>query len=205
MPTGRITGTSCICGSIRYVDYMTDGQTQFLVSVTFVYDDRPDPYSEYRSGFEIRTRRRCSRLEVRTHADAERLVRTYHLIYLDQRAGMAHLLPHNGVSLLSQIKVLGHDGDRAEELPPLEFDYTRFSPERPQVFQCPGSRTCRPFAGQRDLELVDLFGKGLPDILEMNGTVRYWRNLGGGAFRPAARDARCTGWLASRRRWRANA
>ena len=33
-----------------------------------------------------------------------------------------------------------------------------------------------------DLELVDLFGNGLPDILEMNGTVRYWRNLGGGRF-----------------------
>src|SRR5690606_41396136 len=33
-----------------------------------------------------------------------------------------------------------------------------------------------------DLELADLFGNGLPDILEMNGTVRYWRNLGGGRF-----------------------
>ena len=33
-----------------------------------------------------------------------------------------------------------------------------------------------------DLELVDLFGNGLPDIFEMNGTVRYWRNLGGGQF-----------------------
>ena len=29
---------------------------------------------------------------------------------------------------------------------------------------------------------MDLFGNGLPDILEMNGTVRYWRNLGGGRF-----------------------
>ncbi|NOT57510.1 MAG: hypothetical protein HOP18_23135 [Deltaproteobacteria bacterium] len=33
-----------------------------------------------------------------------------------------------------------------------------------------------------DLELADLFGHGLPDILEMNGTVRYWRNLGDGKF-----------------------
>ena len=29
---------------------------------------------------------------------------------------------------------------------------------------------------------MDLFGNGLPDLLEMNGTVRYWRNLGGGRF-----------------------
>jgi len=33
-----------------------------------------------------------------------------------------------------------------------------------------------------DLELADLFGNGLPDILEMNGVVRYWRNLGGDRF-----------------------
>jgi len=32
------------------------------------------------------------------------------------------------------------------------------------------------------LELADLFGNGLPDILEMNGLVRYWRNLGDGRF-----------------------
>ena len=32
------------------------------------------------------------------------------------------------------------------------------------------------------LRLVDLFGNGLPDVLEMNGVVRYWRNLGNGAL-----------------------
>ena len=32
------------------------------------------------------------------------------------------------------------------------------------------------------MELVDLHGFGLPDILEMNGVVRYWRNLGNGSF-----------------------
>ncbi len=33
-----------------------------------------------------------------------------------------------------------------------------------------------------DLELADLFGNGLPDVLELNGTARYWRNLGDGRF-----------------------
>jgi len=33
-----------------------------------------------------------------------------------------------------------------------------------------------------EYELADLLGNGLPDILEMNGTVRYWRNLGNGKF-----------------------
>ena len=36
--------------------------------------------------------------------------------------------------------------------------------------------------GSPDMALVDLHGGGLPDILEMNGAVRYWRNLGEGRF-----------------------
>jgi hypothetical protein len=84
-----------------------------LISVTFVYSDedhpdkdRPDPFSEYRAGFEIRTRKRCVRIETRTHAEKVRLVRTYHLDYLYQQAGMELLIPRNGVSLLSQIRVV---------------------------------------------------------------------------------------------------
>ena len=50
---------------IRYADYSENGATKFLVSVTFLYEDRPDPFSEYRAGFEIRTRKRC-----RTHRDS---------------------------------------------------------------------------------------------------------------------------------------
>ncbi|MEL6441291.1 MAG: hypothetical protein AAFQ80_18810 [Cyanobacteria bacterium J06621_8] len=34
------------------------------------------------------------------------------------------------------------------------------------------------------MELADLFGNGMPDILQMNGTVRYWRNRGNGKFAP---------------------
>jgi hypothetical protein len=43
-----------------------------------VYEDaeRPDPYSEYRAGFEMRTRKRCARVETRTHAGVDRLVRS---------------------------------------------------------------------------------------------------------------------------------
>jgi Salmonella virulence plasmid 65kDa B protein len=58
--------------SIKYVDYEDDaGEMRFLVYVKFVYEDelegrpreRPDPFSTYRPGFEIRTRRRCKRIE----------------------------------------------------------------------------------------------------------------------------------------------
>ncbi len=179
---------------IRYVDYNRDDETKFLVSATFHYENRPDTFSEYRSGFEIRTRKRCTLIEIRTHPDMHcddpekgLLVRTYHLIYRDQKEDLNDQLPLNGISLLSQIKVVGHDEsqpneeDQTEELPPLEFGYTRFEPEKRDFFPLEGHLPSRSLASP-DLELADLFGNGLPDILEMNGTVRSWRNLGDGKF-----------------------
>ncbi len=204
--------------AIKYVDYTTEnGQTDYLVLVTFHYEDRPDPSSDYRAGFEIRTRKRCTHIEVHTHAEVDRLVRTTRFIYLDQRAKEAqtklaeldaalaaeptnealrsqrdaahaewqHLqsgLPLNGSSLLSQVKVIGHDGDLTEELPPLEFGYSKFELEKRNFFPLRGRDLPAKSLGAPDHELVDLFGNGLPDIMQMNGTVRYWRNLGNGEF-----------------------
>jgi RHS repeat-associated protein len=174
---------------IKYADYTEPGANgapvdKFLVSVTFVYEERPDPFSDHRAGFEIRTRRRCASIEVRTHADRERLVRVYRLIYLDQRGLPIEQLPLKAASLLSQVLVEGHDGERRESLPPLEFGYTAFEPTRRryQPFTGPvGSRPARSL-GHPEYELVDLFGNGLPTVLEFNGQVRYWRNRGNGRF-----------------------
>lgn len=174
---------------IKYADYSqvdTGGTTveKFLVSISFVYEERPDPFSDHRAGFEIRTRRRCIGIEIRTHADQDRLARTYQLIYLDQRGLPDEQLPLNSVSLLSQVIVVGHDGEKHESLPQLEFGYTAFEPTR-QRYQpftgAPGSRPSRSL-GHPEYELVDLFGRGMPDVLEFNGQARYWRNLGDGRF-----------------------
>lgn len=169
---------------VRYADYTEGMATKFLVSVTFEYENRPDAFSEYRSGFEIRTRRRCSHIVVRTHADREYLVRTYTLRYLDQLGVPAAELPLNGASLLTQIKVIGHDDDggSAEELPPLSFAYTRFSPERRDFFPITGPDLPPGSLARPEYELADLLGNGLPDVFQMNGVVRYWRNLGNGTF-----------------------
>ncbi len=174
---------------IQYADYTeldSQGQSveKFLVLVTFVYEERPDQFSDHRAGFEIRTRRRCTSIEIRTHTDRERLTRTYHLNYLDQRGLPVERLPLNAASFLSQIIVIGNDGEAQESLPPLEFAYTAFEPARQrfQPFTGPaGSRPSRSLA-HPEYELVDLLGRGLPDVLEFNGQVRYWRNLGNGHF-----------------------
>lgn len=169
---------------IRYVDYVDDQTRQrFLVNAGFKYEVRPnDQNSEYRAGFEIRTRKRCTSIVVSTDAEIKQKVRTHEFIYLDQQPQATSLLPRNAVSLLSQVRVTGHDGATDETLPPLEFRYTSFTPEKRDFFPLQGSDLPAHSLANPNLEFVDLFGNGLPDLMEMNGTIRYWRNLGGGRF-----------------------
>jgi hypothetical protein len=90
---------------IEYVNYGEDtSATKYLVSVEFDYAAyRPDPFSDYRPGFEIRTGKRCKAIRVVTHAGQDRPVRIYQLTYLDQRIELQDQIPPNQVSLLSQV------------------------------------------------------------------------------------------------------
>ena len=170
---------------IRYVDVDDD---RFVVSVRFVYEDRPDSFSDHRAGFEVRTRRRCRRIEIRTHTDADRLSRTYDLSYVDDlvRAGNRPPadLAANGVSLLARITVVGHDGSATQALPPIELAYTRFEPvgARFQPLRVEGGSLPPASLADDELETVSAFGNGLPDLVHVDGSVLCWRNLGGGRF-----------------------
>lgn len=167
---------------IRYADYGDADNPEFLVTVKFIYENRPNPFSEYRAGFEIRTLRRCTRIDIFTHAGAQRLIRNYRLTYLDQRGPPTGQSPLNGVSLLCLIQVEGHEEAESELLPPLEFGYTRFNPAGSDFFPIAGPDLPPGSLARPEYELADLSGNGLPDIIEMNGRVRYWRNLGYGKF-----------------------
>lgn len=166
---------------IRYVDYGDSNNPSFLASVKFTYANRPDHFSDYRAGFEIRTIQRCMQIDISGGTDGQTPIRTYHLDYLDQDPSLAAQQPLNGSSVLHQVRVEGHDGANSEWLPPLEFGYTQFQPTDRKFIALGGSLPASSL-GDKNLELVDLFGAGLPDILEMNGTVRYWRNTGEGQF-----------------------
>lgn len=163
--------------AIRYAQFRDGGREEFLVSVALEYEDRPDPVSDRRAGFEVRTRRRCSRILVRTHASG--LLRSYRLHYADQLPPDEGEAPPNGASLLAGVTVAGHDGAAEQALPMLRLGYTPFDPERRDL-RALGSEDL-PAAGLAGpgIELVDMHGQGLPDVLEMDGAARVWRNRGG--------------------------
>lgn len=186
---------------IRYVDLPAEGKDAFFVSVTFLYDDepppagvipeaaaqpRPDPFSEYRAGFEIRTARRCKWIVIQTHPTESPAipVRAYELIYKDEQDPGSFRLK-NRLSLLARINVIGFDdsGRGIRELPPLDFDYSRFEPTTRRFRRLEGPALPADSLANPNLELVDLFGNGLPDLLQLSADgARCWRNLGQNRF-----------------------
>jgi RHS repeat-associated protein len=189
---------------IEYGNYPVQGGERFMFSVELDYGEhdefgvpsgtwayRPDPFSTYRPGFEVRTVRRCRRIlvKIREEGGPPVLVRSYLLRYLDElaepeRAGEP--LAVNGVSLLTSIEVAGHrpvDGvERTKAFVPVTFRYSTFEPERRRYrsFSAPRGELPDRALGTPDYELVDLHGDGLPDVIHTSAAgYRYWRNCGG--------------------------
>jgi len=178
--------------NIKYVNYDDNGTEKFLCSLLFTYEERPDAFSEGRAGFEVRTTKRCSKIESFTHPqDADLpegyspnvegnslLQKRYELRYRSE-------LPLNGASLLEEIQVFAYDAntDETESMPALKFGYTEFNPASRDFFPLKGKALPQQSLAATELELADLDGNGLPDFIEMNGrAVRYWKNQGNGSF-----------------------
>lgn len=148
------------------------------------WDVRPDPFSSYRSGFEVRTLRRCARVLMFHHIPDS----------ADGTAGYDGLVSSTDFDYgateseapYSCLRSVTHRGYRdtprglvQDALPPLEFEYSRAAvqrdvrdvtdrdiPDLPLGLLGPGYRW------------VDLHGDGVPGLFtEQGGTWFYWRNL----------------------------
>jgi RHS repeat-associated protein len=167
---------------ISYADYGDPATPTFLVTVEFEYEPRPDAFSDYRAGFEVRTTRRCHLIRVSTRAadGVTRVAREYRFTYAQA--------PFNGISLLARVDVVGIDEsappDQQEQAsPPVTFDYSGFDPAGRRFERVTGAGLPTGTLADPTLTLVDLHGFGLPDVLELGPQGRrYWRNAGGGRF-----------------------
>jgi RHS repeat-associated protein len=173
---------------------------------------RPDPFSTYRAGFEVRFYRRCRRV-LMFHRFAELgsepcLVRSTELDYADldyaQQPSVADELDHPGssrfASFIRRVTQSGYvrdpnaaaevrDGTRyvtylRKSLPPLEFEYSkaRISEELRELD--PESREHLPIGVDGSAyQWVDLDGEGISGILaRQRGAWLYKPNLGDGKF-----------------------
>ncbi|EIV91293.1 toxin TcdB middle/N-terminal domain-containing protein [Frankia sp. QA3] len=140
-------------------------------TVTLRYETRPDPILDGRAGFLIRTRLRCTAVELTLDGSPQPLLRRWDLAYGLSAAGH---------SLLREVTLTGFDETGAQaSLPVLRLGYSGFAPRRLQRFR-PSTPTAEPGARlDSRRELVDWDGDGLPDLLELGaGQRRVWPNLG---------------------------
>jgi RHS repeat-associated protein len=165
---------------VSHVDYGDPAAPSFLVEVQFDYEARPDPFSSYRSGFEIRTSKRLTTVRVVTRAadGVARTVREYRLRY--------EQAPFNGLSLLTSITLVGIDDQGAarieEAMPPLVFGYGAFDPAARRLTPVAGGRLPVQPLSDPSVALVDVRGVGLPDIVQLGPVPRHWRNGGHARF-----------------------
>ncbi len=144
---------------------------------------REDRFSSYRAGFEVRTVRRCRRVMMFHHfaeLGGPTLVRSTDFSYETD--------PDTRLSLLTEATVTSYrkvspNTYATASMPPVTFAYTPFRPheQRYQSLTAQGNDMPSRAINDPNLALVDLFGDGLPDVVETGpGGFRYWRNMGGG-------------------------
>lgn len=146
---------------------------------------RPDAFSSYRSGFEVRTCRRCERVLMLHHIPGpqgyEGVVRSTDFTYDDELDPTLATKPI--YSFLSQVLQTGWKQQNGtttrRRLPPVEFRYSQ--PELGTTVEEVGPLSLENLPVGLDgssYRWVDLHGEGLPGVLsEQAGQWFYKRNL----------------------------
>ncbi|GGO53673.1 SpvB/TcaC N-terminal domain-containing protein [Streptomyces lasiicapitis] len=171
---------------------------------------RPDPFSSYRAGFEIRTHRRCAAVlmfhRIPDLGPDPYLVRSTEFGYRDLKADSQvapeEQLAHQGstriASFLMSVTQSGYlrqpDGRYLRSsMPPVEFTYSK--PTIDQTVHTLDDESQRNLPIGLDghvYQWIDLDGVGLPGALTVQSGTWYWKaNLGDGRLGPLTplRDA----------------
>ncbi len=155
---------------------------QYAATKTWV--TRPDPFSSYRAGFEIRDYRLCRRI-LMFHRFAE--------LGADPYLVKATLLEYNENEIATQVNSITHSGYLTENgvttiktFPPVTFKYTEQKIDNTIYSIAAADLPNAPegIDGKR-YQWVDLEGEGLSGIFSQSENAWYYkRNLGDGVFAP---------------------
>ncbi|MFX0577752.1 SpvB/TcaC N-terminal domain-containing protein [Nocardia nepalensis] len=147
------------------------------------WGDRPDPFSSYRSGFEVRTYRLCRRALMFHHFPDEPelgvgcLVRSTDFTYAHDADPTNARNPI--YSLLTAVTQQGYrrrnGGYRSRSLPPVEFAYSEAKIDSRLRELDPDSREGLPSGLGDAYQWIDLDGEGLSGILTEQGDGWFYK------------------------------
>src|SRR6266540_246878 len=182
--------------------------------VVFEYEDRPDWFTDARSGFLVKIRKRLTRIHVAIQGAPEeatrnckagdfnrdgtsdRLIRSYELLYTVSNGGQV-LAGHSHWTLLSQITVVGSDGESS--LPPLVLRYGLSDENFFEEKELDAAGGLIYSKGEplivndrRNVELLDVNSDGLPDLIHTEADEHFaYLNRGVREFAVAAAAVVC--------------
>lgn len=200
--------------NIKYGNYFDGDIEKFAFEIVFDYGEynltipgtaykpvaiwqcRPDSFSSYKSGFEIRTHRLCQNIMLFHHFENELqttcLIKSFDFNY-------QNLQNYNGIefysmSMLTNSAVTGYrkrlDGSfDLQKMPPIELNYSSFIPPQSPAFKTLQlqSGALPGYLNGSEILPVDLNGEGLPGFLySSQGTIVYMQPEGNGNYSPAA-------------------
>ncbi len=169
------------------LDYGDHPELNPLPAPSESWSVRPDPFSAFRSGFEVRTYRRCARVLLFHHFALEPevgndcLVRSTDFRYSDQEQPAD---PRNPIyTFLTSVTQVGYRRDGAgyvrRAMPPLELEYSEPHVQADVLTLDRASQANLPTGLEgAGAQFVDLDGEGLSGILTDHGEAwGYKRNL----------------------------
>ncbi len=172
-----------------YGQYTLDPSHATPYTPTRAWASRPDPFSTYHAGFEIRTDRLCQHILLfHRFADLDpanptkpepRLVHVTRLQYQEDPT----------LTLLTQVEEIGYRFEngtyQTQSLPPLDLDYTPFQPhghDFEPIQQTNGQ--AMPGLNGPPYSLLDLYGEGTPGVFYSDGRATFYWEPGNGQGQP---------------------
>lgn len=145
---------------------------------------RDDPFSSFRSGFEIRTLRRCERVLMFHHfpeLGGSTLVKSTDFTYENDSQTRLSIL--TAATITGYRKVEVGDSYTTASIPPVTFKYSQFTPNKQKYQSVTARGGDMPPISLKDPQttLADLHGNALPGVLNTTTTGYYfWQNIGNG-------------------------
>ena len=147
---------------------------------------RLDPISSYKSGFEIRTYRRCHRVllfhDFEELGNVPELVRSMNFTYDENK----------NLSLLTSITSTGYKRDennvlQSKSFPPQEFEYQQHQwNQQLKAIDSDSLDNLPEGVDSKRYQWIDLYGEGISGVLtEQSGGLYYKQNLGNAALAEA--------------------